>query len=908
MAPTSPKNNPGAPDASQGTQPVVSQDFSASGQARQAVQGSGIQNVYIVGRDGEFELEVSLAPPFGQRGENVPFRGRKELLSQLADNSASQSVWVIHGLGGSGKTRLALEAAFRAAELSTEVWWVSATDLDALVSGMRAVGRRLGAAREDLERGDAADLVWQRLATRQNPWLLVIDGADDPQMLRGIGNSVADGRGWLRPLTGQIGTVLVTSRDGTADWGPWCHRHRLGMLSAADAAAVLADNAGRYPRLGGEDDAQMLAVRLGALPLALRIAGSYLASSAALPAAFTDAGTITTYQGYREAMDCCQPRQELTPSTGQMTQVDVQTLIGRTWELTLDRLDARHMPEARQILQLLASFADAPIPYELLLNPGIMAASPFFPEITGPRIWEVMTALDNFGLLDLSQATHGSDEISVVELHPLIRDTSGPATGSGHQIAFLELASRLAEHAAEQQDPEDPQMWPALQVLTPHIIDVFHKLAHTEDCHDNALKSAANAAAVAAWYQATQGLSAQAEALYRAVLEVQTRILGPDDISTLSTRHQLAHQIAERGDHVTAEAEHQAVLEAETRILGPYAERTLRTRHCLAHEIAQRGDHATAEAEHRAVLEAQTRILGPYAGRTLNTRRCLAQEIAQRGDHVTAEAEVRAVLEAQTRVLGPDHPSTLTTQWELAWQLLQLGDDAAAEAEYRALLEAETRVFGPDHPSTLATRFDLAGHVAYLGDHAAAEAEFRAVLEVRTRILGPDSPGALRTRRSLAREIAALGDHAAAEAEYRAVLEAETRILGPDHPETLITRHWFAHEIAALGDHAAAEAEHRAVLEAQTRILGPDNPDTLRTQHCLACEIAALGDHAAAEAEFRAVLEAQTRILGPDHPDTLRTQRSLAREIAALGGDAAAAAELRGRARGTDADPGPGQS
>jgi tetratricopeptide (TPR) repeat protein len=862
MAPASPKNNPGALHASQGTQPV-SQDFTASGQARQAVQGSGIQNVYLVGPDGEFEPAVSLVPPFGQRDENAPLRGREELLSNLADNSASEPVWVIHGLGGSGKTRLVLEAAFRATEFGTEVWWVSATDLGTLVAGMRAVGRRLGVAQEDLERGDAADLVWQQLAMRQNPWLLVIDGADDPQMLRGIGNSVADGRGWLRPLTGQIGTVLVTSRDGTADWGPWCHRHRLGMLPAADAAAVLADNAGRYPRLGGEDDAQMLAVRLGGLPLALRIAGSYLASSAALPPAFTDAGTITTYQGYREAMDCGQPRQGLAPSTGQMTQVEVQTLIGWTWELTLDRLDARHMPEARQLLQLLAGFADAPIPYELLLSPGIMAASPFFPEITGPRLWEVMTALDDFGLLDLSKTTHGSDEISVVELHPLIRDTSRPATGSGDQIAFLELASRLAEHAAEQQDPENPQMWPALQLLAPHIIDVFHKLAHTADCHDNALQSAANAAGVAAWYQANQGFSTQAEALYRAVLEVRTRILGPDDISTLSTRHQIAHQVAERGDHATAEAEHRAVLEAETRILGPDADRTLRTRHCLAHEIAKRGDHATAEAEHRAVLEAQTRILGPDAERTLNTRRCLAEEIAQRGDHATAEAELRALLEAQTRILGLDHRYTLVTRYELAWQLLQLGDDAAAEAEYRAVLEAETRILGPDHPSTLATRSDLAGRMASLGDHAAAEAEFRAILQARTRILGPDNPSTLKTRRHLANEIAQLGDHATAEAEYRAVLEAETRVLGPDSPDTLTTRHWIAHEIAELGDHAAAEAEFRAILEAQTRILGPDNPATVGTRHCLAHEIAGRKNHTTSEAESRDRAGSSDRDPGP---------------------------------------------
>jgi Tetratricopeptide repeat len=859
-----------------GAEPRVAQEFLASGQAQQAVQGAGIQNVYIVNSSRESETVVSVAPPFGQRNENLPLRGRDELLSELACGNIVQRIWVIHGLGGSGKTRLALEAAFRAEERGVEVWWVPAVDPEALIAGMRAVGHRLGIAYEDLEHGDAADLIWQRLAVKQDPWLLVIDGADDPQVLRGAGSCVADGRGWLRPLKGQAGMVLLTSRDGSEDWGPWCNRHRLGMLSAADAAAVLADHAGRYPRLGGENDAQELGIRLGGLPLALRIVGSYLASTAALPLAFTDAGTITTYQSYREAMDDGQTGLELASSTRRMTHVEIRTLIGRIWEITLDRLDARQMPEGRQILQLLATFADAPLPYELLLNPETLAASQLFSEITGPRLWEVMTALDSFGLLELSQATWGSVKISVVQLHPLVRDTSRTSTGSHDRIIFLELISRLLEQAGDSQDPDDPQTWPTLQLLAPHIAEVFHELADAADCSSSALQSAATAANVAARYRSGQGLRAQAEALYRAVLEVRTRILGPDNLSTLATRHQLAHEIAARGDHATAEAEHRAVLEAETRILGPDGLGTLITRHCLAHEIAARGDHATAEAEHRAVLEAQIRILGPDAPRTLNTRRCLAQEIAELGDHAAAEAELQAILEVQTRILGLDHPFTLHTRYELAWQIALQGDHVTAEAEYRAVLEAETRIFGPEHPSTLETRFDLALQLSNSGDHLAAEAELRAVLEAQLRIFGPDAPRALGTRRHLAREIRHLGDHSTAEAEYNAVLEAETRILGPDNPSTLTTRHWLAHEIARRGDRVAAEAEFQAVLEAQTRILGPDNPDTLETRSCLAGEIAELGDRLVAEAEFRAVLEAQTRILGSDNPSTVKTRDSLA--------------------------------
>ena len=894
MNPASPKAERDIPGANKASQPGVFQDFTASGQAQQAVQGSGIQNVYLGAHNQAAEPAISVAPPFGQRDGNLPIRGRDGLLSELADSGAGPRVWVIHGLGGSGKTRLALEVAFAAERRGTEVWWVSAADAGALIAGMRAVGRRLGVAQEDLEHGDAADVVWQRLAAREHPWLLVIDGADDPQMLGGAGDCLAEGRGWLRPVTGQVRLVLVTSRDGSAaSWGAWCHRRRLGMLPAIEAATVLADYAGRYERLGSADDARMLAMRLGRLPLALKIAGSYLASSAAIPAGFTDAGTITTYQGYREAMDAGQPGAALAQPSGQMTQVEVRTLIGRTWELTLDRLDARQLPEARRVLQLLTIFADAPVPYELLLSPKVLAASPFFTGITGARLWQAMTTLDDFGLVELSAATPESAGIGVARLHPLVRDTSRLIADSDERMIFLELASRLVEQAVEAQAPEDPVTWPTLQLLVPHIEEIFESLSMELDSPDDATTSAAYAAYMSARYCSQQGFRAQAETLYRAVLDARTRILGPDNPATLNARFQLAGEIAARGDHTAAEAEYRAVLEAETRLLGPDNPSTLRTRHCLAHEIAARGDYTAAEAEHRAVLEAETRLLGPDNPYTLSTRHCLAGEIAARGDHATAEAEYRAVLEAETRLLGPDNPATLSTRHCLAGEIAARGDHATAEAEYRAVLDARTRILGPDNPATLATRFQLAHEIAERGDHTAAEAEYRAVLDARTRILGPDNPATLATRHQLAHEIAERGDHTAAEAEHRAVLEAQTRLLSPDNPHTLSTRHCLAHEIAERGDHAAAEAEHRAVLEAQTRLLGPDNPKTLTTRHCLAHEIAACGDHTAAEAEYRAVLEAETRILGPDNPSTLATRFQLAGEIAARGDHAAAEAEYR---------------
>jgi hypothetical protein len=262
----------------------VGQDFSASDWAQQAVQGRGVQNVYFRGRQIP-EATLSIAAPTGQRDLARPLRGRDQDVAELA--RPGLGVQVLCGMGGCGKTRLALEAAATAQRHGAEAWWITAAQQASLEASMRALGRRLGLSDAALDHGDAADLIWQHLADRDGRWLLVIDNADDPQALAGDAASVADGRGWLRPLTTSVGTVLVTSRDASpGSRGSWCHRRRLGMLPADQAARVLVDHSGYNPALGSDDDARDLAERLGGLPLALKIAGSYLAEAAAIRAPF----------------------------------------------------------------------------------------------------------------------------------------------------------------------------------------------------------------------------------------------------------------------------------------------------------------------------------------------------------------------------------------------------------------------------------------------------------------------------------------------------------------------------------------------------------------------------------------------------------------------------------------------
>ena len=583
--------------------------------------GSGVQHVYLGGRERAPEPAVSIEPPIGQRDEQLPLRGRERLLADLAAPGGAR-VRVLHGLGGCGKTRLTLEVAFAAQQRGAEAWWISAAEPAPLAAGMRALGRRLGVADAELDHGDAADVIWQRLAGRQQPWLLVIDNADDPQVLAGAGACVAEGRGWLRPLAGPAGMVLVTSRDGNpASWGSWTQRHRLQALPADPAAAVLADHAGHHSSLGTDQEAQELAARLGGLPLALKIAGSYLAAAAAIPAVFTDDTVIRSYRQYLEAIEGGDLAAVFPAPDGQLSAEQARGLIGRTWELTLDLLDARPLPEARPVLRLLACLADAPVPYQLLLHPATLAASASLRDITGARLWQALKALDDFGLIDLDASSQIPPAVPVARIHPLVRDTSRPPAGPA-RLAFTELAARLLERAAATEAtglPEDPRGWPAWQLLAPHCAVIFASLTVEPGGSDDAVKAAAYAALMAARYQANQGFHAAAEAQFRGVLAARLRVLGPDHRDTLATRHEIAMEMSKQGDHAAAEAEYRDVLAAKLPILGSDHPSTLTTRHQIALEMAARGDRAGAEAEFRDVLAAKLRVLGPDHPSTLIT-------------------------------------------------------------------------------------------------------------------------------------------------------------------------------------------------------------------------------------------------------------------------------------------------
>jgi hypothetical protein len=218
----------------------------------------------------------SVAPPWGLLPLWV--RGRDDLIEELCELVASPDgrIHVLSGLGGNGKTTVALAVADRA-QATGRVWWISARDRPSLDSGLLDLANALGITSEQLEQArigirSLLDLIWEQLNAAQ-AWVLVVDNADSPELLATDEGQTRDGNGVARGST--RGLTVVTSRTGSQEvWGSRAVIHIVDPLHIQDGADVLLDLCGESA--GSKQDAVALAERLGGLPLALRAAGLYL--------------------------------------------------------------------------------------------------------------------------------------------------------------------------------------------------------------------------------------------------------------------------------------------------------------------------------------------------------------------------------------------------------------------------------------------------------------------------------------------------------------------------------------------------------------------------------------------------------------------------------------------------------
>jgi hypothetical protein len=710
--------------------------------------------------------------------------GREELLAELdarltGDDGTVPRVVALCGLGGAGKTSVAVEYAHRQLGEVKVAWQFPSEDPPVLAAGFGELATQVGAG----DGGDPVAAVHGVLAASAAPWLLVFDNAPDRK-------SVAP----FVPPAGR-GRVLITSQNQV--WPPGQFLP-VPVLDRQVAAEFLVGRTGD----GDRHEALELADELGGLPLALEQAAAYVQVSGE-----SLAGYLALFRRRRADM------------LGRGEAIGYSQTVATTWRLAFEDLQ-QAAPGAVGLLRLLAFCAPEAIPLRLLLQPrpglagrlGKEVAPVLAPLLEDPlAAGDAIAALRRYSLI--SPPADGS-----VSVHRLVQAVTADQMPANLARQWQQAAAVLIEDAIPC-DTAPPQTWPVCAALLPHA--------------EAALDDDSAGMARIGTYLGSSGSYAAARDLQRRVLDTQERNLGPEHPDTLIARGNLAVWTGDAGDPAAARDLLAALLPVRERVLGPEHPDTLRTRHELADWTGLAGDPAAARDLLAALLPVRERVLGPEHPDTLITGGSLADWTGIAGDPAAARDLLAALLPVCERVLGPEHPDTLAARYMLARWTGPAGDPAAARDLLAALLPVRERVLGQEHPDTLRTRGNLAIWTGHAGDPAAARDLLAPLLTEGERVL-PEHPDMLHGRHELAVWTGHAGDPAAARDLLAALLPVRERVLGPEHPDTLHTRHELAVWTGLAGDPAAARDLLAALLPVRERVLGPEHPNTLITRSNLA--------------------------------------------------------------------------
>jgi Tetratricopeptide repeat len=714
--------------------------------------------------------------------------GRGELLAELdarmtGIGADGLTVVALCGLGGAGKTSLALEYAHRhLAELGV-AWQFAAEDATVLAAGFAELAAHLGVGAE-VGAWDPVVSVHGVLAKLPEEWLLIFDNAADRAAVE-----------QSLPPAGR-GRVLVTCRN--PNWPPG-QVLEVPTLDREVAARFLVSRTGDHD----ESSAAELADELGGLPLALEQAAAYIRASGG-----SLAGYLALFRRRRPEM----------LARGEPTGYSMT--VATTWSLAFTQLE-ESAQQAVALLRLLAWCAPESVPLRLLLRPCSELAEYLSDEVTvvlAPLLEDELAVNDAVvALRRYSLVAPAGD--GMVSVHRLVQAVTADQLSEEMADQWQQAAAILIE-AAIPDDTDSPQAWPVCAALLPHAQAVLNPASAS-------LERIAN-------YLGERGSYAAARDLLQQIFDACKRVFGPYDDGTLTVWHNLAHWTGQAGDAAGARDQYAALLAVRERVLGPEHPDTLSARASQASWTGRAGDPAEARDQYAALLPVEKGVLGPDHPNVMSTRHELAHWTAEAGDAAGARDQFAALLPVMERVLTPEHPSALSTRHELARTTGAAGDPAGARDQFAELLPIRERVLGPDHEHALSTRQALADWTGEAGEAARARDQYAELLPIRERVLGPDHEDTLFTRHELAYWTGEAGEAAGARDQYAELLPIRERVLGPDHQDTLVTRSELADWTGKAGDPARARDQLAELLPIRERVLGPDHQDTLTTRNNLA--------------------------------------------------------------------------
>jgi len=793
-----------------------------------------------------------------QRNRN--FIGRKDLLERLHTGIARQVTAVVphalHGLGGVGKTQVAIEYAHRYRHEYDLVWWIPADQPVLLRSSLATLAPHLGlpsATAIGIE--DCAVAVIDAL-NRGHPydrWLLIFDNADKPEDLRGL-------------LPKGPGHILITSRNSRWQAMDQVDTVAVDVFTRAESVEFIKK---RVPSQIDEADADQLAEELGDLPLALEQAGALLAE------------TGMPIDEYLRRL-----QEQATLLLGEGRQSEYPVSMTAAWSLSVSQLkDA--LPEAIELLRCCAFFGPEPIPRDIFVPISAqIGAQPLI--AIDPRLRTLLSnpvlltrAINQLGRYALARI---DDWSRTLQVHRLVQALLRDELAVDEQIRIRHQVHLLLTAAVITREPDESRNWDRYLEVLAHAVP-----AQVTSCHDPAVRqfclNLVRYLYSSGDYKTSCSLVQQLIAEWEDDPDSDIRdtltakwhlgnVLRALGENTYELNRDALDQMARhldlraRGDFRAALKHDEESLQRHQRIFGEGDRATLRCMNNLAVDYGLVSDYEKARELYIETLQFQhlpnsgvspTEVLIVQGGLARTVRLSGAyQDASDLGGDAVAFGRVN---------LRPDHPWTLRTAKDHSIAMRRTGLAEEALELARDTYEQELRIFGPDHPDTLAAVMNLANALRTT-DQIEKGFEYAADTARRyPRIYGPNHPYNHGCSVNVALLLRVRGTAEEARRRDEAALVALDAQLSRDHHYSLTCALNLASDLAELNETRRARQLSEDTRRRLAALLGAEHPLTLAASANLVQDLRAEGAGEAAEALALTTTDGYTRTLGLGHPD-----------------------------------------
>jgi tetratricopeptide (TPR) repeat protein len=654
--------------------------------------GIYIPLIYGEGRERAFarlhrEIELNSRNPPKRVIFNTPFRrdvdfiNRGTILEEL-DKSASEpaSSVALFGLGGVGKSQLAIEYSYRVHESSpqTSVFWVHAGTQGRFEEGYRRIAEMTQMNGWDNPKIDTLQLVYNWLCdTNNGQWMLVVDNADDETVFldRGSQGHAVDQP--TKPLSDFIpqsknGKIFITSRNRDLAYkltGSYRSITEVKPMDVNDALCLFEKKLG--PEVSRENAAELLEA-FDYMPLAITQAAAYIRQRAPRMSVkrYLDEFRKSERDQGRLLKDLSDPRRDSRASNSIIT----------TWRTSFEHIQA-HMPTAARLLSLMCLFGRQGIP-ETLLD-GHYAG-----EEDDVDFEDDIQILISYSLI--ATGAEGS-----LEMHRLVQVSTRKWLEVNNALeGWKETYIRLIGTEFDKKYNDD---WRACQSVLPQIQSAI-------DCrpyHPTSLELWASLVKKASVFLYRIGQYTMSERMGLISLETRRNLLGTDHLDTIDSMNRLAITFHAQGRYEAAEPMWKSVAAIRERLLGREAHGTLTVLGNLAAVYRDLGRWSETEKLGLEVMQTRKRMFGEESLATQKSITHQAILYCLQGRFKKAEKLAVELVEVGTRVHGPKYHDTIHSKGVLADVYRGLGRLEEAEELYLEVLESKKTSLGSDHPITI---------------------------------------------------------------------------------------------------------------------------------------------------------------------------------------------------------------